>query len=470
MKAQTTTPTVPASDVVAECVRYSRAGILRRRLRVGGLGAAWKVLLVLNDCAKRGVDLLVAIVGLLTFAPVFVLIAIVQGISGKPVLLRTPRSGRWGVPFQLLELNVNGNLGGLLRRLRLHRLPQLLNVVRGDMSLVGPRPGQPEQLSLRQRAVRKRSSVRPGIVSLWWLREQANIDFGSEFDVDAEYIDGQSVRGDLGIALRALPAILYGSGSAAAPDRVEVLGIPILNITMEEALDYILRAAGGSRSHQLCFVNTDCVNKAQGNQAYAELLRVCDAVLADGIGIRIAGKILRQEIRQNVNGTDLFPLLCDRLQGSDIGLFLLGARPGVVEAVNEWIDSHYPGAKVKGTQHGFFSPAEQPALLRQIRDSGAGILLVAFGSPQQDMWIAEHLAETGVGIAMGVGGLFDFYSGRIPRAPQWMRELSLEWMFRLCQEPSRMWKRYLLGNFVFLSRVVWSKMRRRRILEPPSEV
>jgi len=99
-------------------------------------------------------------------------------------------------------------------------------------------------------------------------------------------------------------------------------------------------------------------------------------------------------------------------------------------------------------------------VMREIRDSGAQILLVAFGAPKQDLWIGEHLAETGASIAMGVGGLFDFYSGRVPRAPQWMRELSLEWAFRLMQEPSRMWKRYLLGNAVFLVRVIWWSMRR----------
>jgi N-acetylglucosaminyldiphosphoundecaprenol N-acetyl-beta-D-mannosaminyltransferase len=288
--------------------------------------------------------------------------------------------------------------------------------------------------------------------------------------VDLEYIDQQSIGGDVGIALRAIPAVLYGSGSARAPDRVKVLGIPIRNITMEEALDYILLAAASATPHQLCFVNTDCVNKAQSNPEYAARLRDSDVILADGIGIRVAGKILRQEIRQNVNGTDLFPLLCGRLENSDTGMFLLGANPGVVEAVNGWIAANFPRAQVKGMHHGYFTAEEQPAVLREIRHSGAQILLVAFGAPRQDIWIAEHLAETGVGIAMGVGGLFDFYSGRIARAPQWMRELSLEWTYRLLQEPSRMWKRYLLGNFIFLSRVVWSMVRPGKTLDSSSEV
>ncbi|MDD3471568.1 MAG: WecB/TagA/CpsF family glycosyltransferase, partial [Syntrophaceae bacterium] len=93
----------------------------------------------------------------------------------------------------------------------------------------------------------------------------------------------------------------------------------------------------------------------------------------------------------------------------------------------------------------------------KIKDSGAHLLLVAFGAPRQDLWINEHLDETNAKVAIGVGGLFDFYSGRIPRAPVWMREIGMEWLYRLLQEPGRLWKRYLIGNGIFLSRVIWEK-------------
>jgi N-acetylglucosaminyldiphosphoundecaprenol N-acetyl-beta-D-mannosaminyltransferase len=461
MKIKISSPPQRAREVAAEYARYSRSGILRRRVRLSGLAVLWKLALLLGGWGKRAVDLVLASVLLLALLPIAVAIVVVRCTTRQPLLARNQRIGRWGVPFELLTFQPNGLLKRVLRKARLDHLPTLWNVVRGDMSLIGPRPSRPEELDLRQRQARKRSSVRPGMVSLWWLRKSANIDFSSELDVDLEYINQQSVRGDFGIALRAIPAILYGFGTASAPDKVEMLGVPIRNITMEETLDHILLTAESNTPRQVCFVNTDCVNKAQNDAAYAAQLRACDVVLADGIGIRLAGKLLRQEIRQNVNGTDLFPLLCRRLQGSDVGLFLLGARPGVVEAVRDWVESNYPGTTVKGYHDGYFTDEEQPALLQEIRDSGARILLVGFGAPRQDMWIGKHLADTGVSIAMGVGGLFDFYSGRIPRAPQWMRELSLEWMYRLLQEPSRMWKRYLLGNVVFLSRVLWSMMRRR---------
>jgi len=441
--------------------RFSTGGILWRRFRHGWLSAAWRFALLLGQLGKRILDLVLSVSTLLVLTPLTLPVAILSLASGHPVLTREPRVGRWGVVFNLLGFDTKGGPGQLMGRLHLQRLAALWNVIRGDMSVVGPRACRPEELDLRQWAARKRSNVRPGMVSPWWLRQRANIDFGSELDVDLEYVDGQSVRGDLGIAVRALPAVLYGSGSGTWPHQVDVLGVPIRNLTMEEALDYILLGADSAVPRQLSFVNTDCVNKAQADPAYAACLRACDVVLADGIGIRIAGKMLRREIRQNVNGTDLFPLLCRRLQDSDAGLFLLGAQPGIGELVRDWVECNYPGAKVKGMHHGYFTPEEQPAVLEQIRQSGARILLVAFGSPRQDLWIAEHKDNLGAGIAMGVGGLFDFYSGRIPRAPQWLRELSLEWTYRLCQEPSRMWKRYLLGNLVFLARVLWSIVRRR---------
>jgi N-acetylglucosaminyldiphosphoundecaprenol N-acetyl-beta-D-mannosaminyltransferase len=454
-----------ATDLAAEYARYSRWGILRRRSRARWLGTLWRMVLLVNGIAKRAFDLSAATLILIAFSPLLFLFALLQGASGRALFETYSRLGRWGVRFQLLELKTDAPWGRLVRRIGLQLLPRLINVLRGDMSLIGPHPRSAGEMNVGQRAVQKRSSIRPGILSLWWLRKRANINFTSELQVDLEYVDSQSIGGDVGIALRAIPGLLYGSGSTMAPDKVDVLGIPVLNITMEEAVDYILTASRGPASRQICFVNTDCVNKAQKDAAYAALLNASDAVLADGIGIRIAGKMLRQEIRQNVNGTDLFPLLCAQLESSDTAMYLLGGKPGVPEKARDWVTTNYPGTRVSGLHHGYFSQEELPNLLDDIRNSGAQILFVAFGSPKQDIWIAENLSKTGAKVAMGVGGLFDFYSGNIPRAPQWMRELSLEWVFRLMQEPSRMWKRYLLGNVLFLARIMLWMLRRRQISE-----
>lgn len=461
MKPQAQNERLPVEDIDLVCSSYSRSGLMIRKLSRGLLGALWKLRSLILTYGKRAGDVFVASLLLLISCPVFLISAIVIRTGGRPVFVREARIGRWGLEFQTRAFDTGGRFGRILSLLGLHRLPVFINVLRGDMSLVGPRPLRPGELSPRARAVRKRSSIRPGLLSLWWLRKKANIDFGSELDVDLEYVEYQSTGGDLGIALRSLPAMLYGDSSPVVPDQVEILGVPIRNISMDEALQLIVDAAQTRAHHQVCFVNTDCVNKAQRDPAYAERLLSSSVVFADGIGIRIAGKILRKPIRQNVNGTDLFPMLCKRLQDSELGFFLLGARPGIAEAVVQWAAQNYPGARIKGFHHGYFTPAEEPGVINKINESGAEILLVAFGAPRQDMWIADHLPELNVGVSMGVGGLFDFYSGQMPRAPQWIRELSLEWIYRLYQEPGRMWKRYLLGNVIFLYRVLISAIFRR---------
>ena len=404
--------------------------------------------------SKRLVDCFLAALLLLLGAPLWAVVCCALAARGVR-LQRTPRLGRWCVVFQEYTcVFPDTRLGRVATALYLHRFPGLYHVLRGDMSCIGPRLVSPEEVDLRTWTVRKRYNVRPGFICLWWIRRRASIAYSSEMEADNEYVDTQDTWGDIGIALRAIPAMLYGEGVASAPDIVTILGIPLHNLTMAEALDTILARLDASVPAQVCFVNADCANIAHKNPAYHTVLTQADVVLADGIGLKLAGKCLGQEIKQNVNGTDLFPRLCEALSGTSKRLFLLGARPGVAEEVCRWVTTHYPDVVMAGWHHGYFTPDEEPQVLQHIASTRADILLVAFGAPRQDLWIQQHLRTTGVKVAMGVGGLFDFYSGRIARAPIWVRELGAEWLYRLYQEPGRMWKRYLLGNGLFLWRVL----------------
>jgi N-acetylglucosaminyldiphosphoundecaprenol N-acetyl-beta-D-mannosaminyltransferase len=222
---------------------------------------------------------------------------------------------------------------------------------------------------------------------------------------------------------------------------------------MDEVLDLLAIALHRGQQTRVAFVNPECVNRAQRDPIYRAVLARFDWVLTDGIGMVLAGRLLGQRVRQNVNGTDLFPRLCELLGRSGHSLYLLGGRPGVAEGVVDWIGRHHPRVRVAGVHHGYFSAAEAPAVIRGIRASGAAVLLVGLGVPRQERWIAAHSRACGAVVTMGVGGLFDFYSGRIPRAPQWLREVGGEWAYRLVQEPGRLWRRYLLGNAQFLLRV-----------------
>ncbi len=405
---------------------------------------------------KRGFDLTISLLVLSFLSPILVIGYFFSGLSFN----RTRRLGKFLVIFHEFSFETDKGLAGkILKRLHLARLPAWINIFKGDMSIVGPLPKSPQELHDEARS--KRWSVRPGLVSLWWIRRRANIDFETEFSADIEYIETQSFISDIGICLRAIPAILYGDRSPITSNNLQILGIRINNLSMAEALDYIMESLNSDESRQVCFVNADCVNIACKDRSYLKVLQCADLCLADGIGLKLAGKILGQEIAQNLCGTDMFPRLCESVSGTDVKLFLLGARPEAVKGVAQWIHERHPGVHVGGYQNGYFQPEEEPAIIQRIKDTGAQLLLVAFGVPKQDMWIHEHLNETGVRVAMGVGGLFDFYSGRVPRAPLWMREIGMEWLYRLVQEPGRMWKRYLIGNCLFLWRILRERVSPR---------
>jgi len=251
------------------------------------------------------------------------------------------------------------------------------------------------------------------------------------------------------------------------PNTIDILGIRVDNVRMDEAVAAILERLDGERPSQVCFANADCANIACRDEPYRRVLGQADLVFADGSGLKLGARLLGERIRDNVNGTDMFPVLCEALANTGKGLFLLGARPGIAELVRDWVCEHYPGTAVSGLRDGYFRPEREREVIDQISGSGASILLVAFGAPRQDTWIAQHLEQLGVKVAVGVGGLFDFYSGRIPRAPFWMRRLGLEWCYRFYQEPARLWKRYVIGNPLFLARVL---EQRRRAARAPGEL
>ncbi len=373
-------------------------------------------------------------------------------------LERTSRLGLYGRRFESLRLvKAKGKAYAILGG-----LPALVCVVRGQMSWVGPEARVIDGLDLREESSRRISSVLPGLVSTWWLRNQTNVAYDGQMETDVDYLATRSIRNDLGILLRCCLAFCYGGKTESFGKEATILGVSIDNRTMDAAVAEILTPLYGGRARQVSFVNVDCINQTFADSEYREVLQTSDLRLGDGIGLRIAGRILGSEVQQNVNGTDLFPKLCAELEVRGESLFLLGARPGVADDVAAWIHKTYPQLRVAGTHHGYFSETDEPKVIEMIRSSKATVLLVAFGAPRQEKWIRKHQNELPVVSALAVGGLFDFYSGRIARAPQWLRELGLEWTYRLYQEPGRMWRRYLVGNAVFLARVFWERVKRQK--------
>lgn len=423
----------------AACIEHP--GIVRFRRRFHRAAQILR-----SQAAKWLVTVSAAI--LLALASPFLLLSCILGARLRKIL-RTGKQGRHFNEFTLIRRNGEPfPVTGLW--------PRLLNLVRGEITWVGPEARLAGRLPLTSETARRIVSVEPGLLCQWRVQKRTNVAYGSQPETDLSYVESRSLRADSGIALRSLLSMAYGRAQENFAKDAEILGLPLDNISLLEAAEEILRPAPHTR--QVSFINVDCVNRSCADAEYRGILQSSDLRLADGIGLRIAGRLLRSEIKQNVNGTDLFPVLCEMAAARGLRIFLLGGRPGVAADVASRMSARFPKLQFSGVRHGYFQPHEEAGVVNEINASGTDILLVAFGAPLQEKWIRRNRQRLAVRSALGVGGLFDFYSGRIPRAPQWLRELGLEWTFRLYQEPGRMWRRYLVGNVVFLARVLGEKL------------
>lgn len=450
--------------------RLSAAGRSRQSWRMWFRTLGWRWAFFAVSGLKRLMDAAVALVLLLLATPLFIGLGLVSLLTGRRLFTVELTMGRWCVPFKRLRFEQSGLLGTMLRWLRLVDVPVLLNVLKGDMSLVGPRATPFHREAARDKFFRTRHLARPGLVSLWWLRHQTNIDFEPEYEIDLEYVVNRGFVSDAGILMRVLPAAFLGnrvSDVQLAP-QVRILGVDIDNVSMSEAVADLVDLMDEQRAHLVSFVNVACLNIAAEEPAYLQALQASDRVLADGIGVKLAGTWLGTPIRQNVNGTDLFPRLLAAMghaaaeRKRRYRVYLLGGKPGIPDRVREYIEHNFPSVEVVGHRDGYFKDDDIPAMCAAIRDAETDLLLVAMGVPRQELFLAQHLQSCQARVAVGVGGLFDFYSGNIPRAPQWLRDIGMEWSWRLAQEPRRMWRRYLLGNAVFLFRVFQSRLRQGR--------
>jgi len=256
--------------------------------------------------------------------------------------------------------------------------------------------------------------------------------------------------------------------STVVPAVLNIQGIRLVNLAMEEVISAIESALFARQPTRISFVNDNCVNIAARDATYRAALADTDWPLIDGVGMRIAGKLMSQPVREKFNCTDLFPHLCATLARQQQRLFLYGARPGVAAAVAMWAHTRYPNLKIVGTQHGYHRSSEESQIVADICASDADVVLVALGAPRQEAWIARNMRDTGATIAIGVGDLFDHYSGRIAQAPAWLRRCGLGWTYQLAREPRRTARSYLIGKPQFLGRIALGWLRERNSPRPAS--
>lgn len=235
-----------------------------------------------------------------------------------------------------------------------------------------------------------------------------------------------------------------------AVPRDRLFGLDLVHAGMDEAARELVMAAAMGAPVTLQFINAHCINSLRGNPEYRAALEAADLLFPDGSGMRLAGKLSGVALGDNLNGTDLFPELCARAATLGQSIYLLGGRPGIAAAAAAAMAERYPGLIVAGTRDGYWSAEQEDAVIAEINASGARIVLVGMGVPLQETWIAKVRARLAAPVVAGVGGLFDYYSGAVARAPLAFRKLGCEWVWRLMQEPRRLFARYVLGNPLFI--------------------
>lgn len=232
--------------------------------------------------------------------------------------------------------------------------------------------------------------------------------------------------------------------------RVTFLNTYFDRMTQAEAVQTVLEQLLERRGQRIFYANAHTMVTASQDSRLNEALQRCHLLLADGSGVRWGSALLGTPLTYNLNGTDLVPALCRAGGERQLSVYLLGGRPGVAEEAARHLQAGCPGLIIAGTQHGYFSPEKLPEVLENIRQARPHLLLVAMGVPKQEIWIDQYAGELPGISCMGVGGLFDFLAKRVPRAPRLVRAVGMEWGWRLLMEPGRLWKRYLIGNLLFI--------------------
>jgi N-acetylglucosaminyldiphosphoundecaprenol N-acetyl-beta-D-mannosaminyltransferase len=229
-------------------------------------------------------------------------------------------------------------------------------------------------------------------------------------------------------------------------ETVALLGVPISNVTMDEAIDYIDASIRRGGFHQFATANADFLRNAVSDPEMQQILFGCDLVVPDGMPLLWISRLLNCPLRDRVCGVDMVPRLAELAERRGYRIFLLGAKESVSRKSAENLLKQFPDLEICGRYSPPNGPIEQmdhEQILQRIHAARPDILLVAFGNPKQEKWIAMHRDRLAVPACIGIGGTLDFIAGAVPRAPTWMRGVGLEWFYRCFQEPVRLTKRYV---------------------------
>lgn len=239
-------------------------------------------------------------------------------------------------------------------------------------------------------------------------------------------------------------------------DRADVLGFPVAVISEADVLQFVRDRIERKQPSQIVTVNAEFVMIARRDSSFAGVVRSAALTTPDGAGVVWAMRRGGIGQERRVGGSDLIWSISEQAARLGHRVFLLGAGEGIAREAARVLVNRYPGLQIAGTYAGASDPDQEASIVNLVRHSEPDILFVAFGAPAQDLWIARNISGTGTSVAMGVGGSFDYVAGRTRRAPRWMRDHGLDWLWRLLRQPWR-WRRMLA-----LPAFVWAVLREQR--------
>lgn len=230
--------------------------------------------------------------------------------------------------------------------------------------------------------------------------------------------------------------------------RIKLFGIYIDNLTIDETIKKIEQFIQEETPHQHVVVNSDKILKTQKDNNLRKIINNCDLINSDGMAVVWSSKILGKPLKERVAGIDLFFKLIEKATYKEWKVYLLGAEEEVIEKVVRKFRNNYPQLKIVGYRNGYWNNDKEVVFI--IKEAKPDILFVGINSPKKEVFLSRYLKEMNVPFVMGVGGTFDIIAGKTNRAPLWMQKIGFEWFFRLAQEPKRLWRRYLIGNTIFI--------------------
>lgn len=231
-----------------------------------------------------------------------------------------------------------------------------------------------------------------------------------------------------------------------------VLSTPIDVITWDRALSQLITWAANHESRYVCICNTHSVVTASRDAGFGRVVRDADMATPDGFPVAWMLRYQGHAGQQRINGPDLMWKYCEQAQSRDESIFLYGGTPVTLDNLQTELKAAFPALKIAGSISPPFRPLmpdEDAAIVAQINASGAWVVFVSLGCPKQELWMAAHRGRINA-VMIGVGAAFDYHAGTIKRAPKWMQDYGLEWLYRLMSEPKRLWKRYLVTNTLFV--------------------